>query len=107
MESFLYDGFPDRLRRADPAYPRAGPTPPEEPMTQRTRGKTSRLSLDLDDSFQAALERVAANLNTRSKSEALRRAITLMDITLNARKEGHAVGIASSSESLDTEFVLI
>lgn len=69
--------------------------------------RTSRLSLDLDDDTQATLERVTASLNTRSKSEALRRAIALMDVVLEARKKGQRVGIASSSDALDVEFVLI
>lgn len=63
-----------------------------------------RLSLDVSRELNETLEDLAEATDS-SKSEVLRKAISLMEVTVRARREGKKVGIAGPGQDLKTEFV--
>jgi predicted transcriptional regulator len=63
-----------------------------------------RLSLDVSPELNVTLDAIAEQMHT-TKSEVLRKAVALIDVSHKARQEGKHVGIAKSQSDLDTEFV--
>jgi predicted transcriptional regulator len=63
-----------------------------------------RLSLDLSPELYRMLEELAEK-SGGSKAEVLRRAIALMDVAVDAKKQGKKFGIAEKSEDLTTEII--
>lgn len=62
-----------------------------------------RLSLELPAALNRRLDEMAEQLGG-TKSEVLRRAIALLDVSHRATLEGKRVGIAKSDSPLETEF---
>jgi predicted transcriptional regulator len=65
-----------------------------------------RLSLDVSKQLNEKLEDLAERIGG-SKSEVLRRAITLMEIAVDARASGKRLGIADKDLPLSTEIVTV
>ncbi len=63
-----------------------------------------RLSLDLSPELNTMLEGLA-DKSGASKAEVLRRAIALMEVAVDAKKQGRKFGIAEKSEDLITEII--
>lgn len=74
----------------------AGGRPPE-------RGKV-RLSLDISPELNSLLEQLAADIGG-TKSEVLRKAIALMQVAVEAKKQGKKFGIAEKDQPLATEII--
>jgi predicted transcriptional regulator len=66
--------------------------------------KPVRLSLDLAPEMSALIDDLARRSST-SKSDVLRRAISMMELAVDARERKQLVGIASDRDKLDTVFV--
>lgn len=67
--------------------------------------KNIRLSLEVTPEMYELIESLTTSIGAGSKSEVLRRAIMMMRAANEARRKGKHVGIASSSEDLETEFI--
>ncbi len=64
-----------------------------------------RLNLTVSDELNQALERIASESQT-SKSEILRKAITLYEVARDGRKQGNKVGLVSpQNNQLVTEII--
>lgn len=70
----------------------------------RNHKKPVRLSLDLAPEMSDLIDNLARRSST-TKSDLLRRAISMMELAVNARERHQLVGIASDREKLDTVFV--
>lgn len=66
--------------------------------------KKVRLSLDISGELNDKVEELAEEING-TKSDVLRRAIALLDLAIQARKDGKKFGIAEKSQQLTTEIV--
>lgn len=75
---------------------------PESAVT--TRKGTVRLSLDVSSELNELIEKLAAATNS-SKSDVLRRAISLMEVAVEAKRQGKRVGIAEKDQPLATEII--
>lgn len=69
-----------------------------------TKNEKVRLSLDLSPELNQTLERLAAS-NGGSKSEILRKAVALMEVAVEAKREGKKFGIAEKDQTLTTEII--
>ena len=78
---------------------RNGPLQAEKPE----RGKV-RLSLDISPELNDLLEELAETSGV-SKSDVLRRAITLMKIAVDAKQTGKKFGIAEKDQTIATEII--
>jgi len=67
------------------------------------RGKV-RLSLDISPELNALLERLATTTGG-TKSDVLRKAIALMEVVVEAKRQGKKFGIAEKDQPLATEIV--
>jgi predicted transcriptional regulator len=63
-----------------------------------------RLSLQVPEELNRILETMAGEMGG-TKSEVLRRALTLMEVAHQARKSGKKFGIASKDTVLETEII--
>lgn len=63
-----------------------------------------RLSLDLNNDAYEALDHLAAEMGG-TKSDVLRRAIALMEVVIQAKKEGKKLGLAEKRSDLVTEII--
>lgn len=63
-----------------------------------------RLSLDVSPEANELLERLAAQIGG-TKSDVLRKAIVLMEIAVEAKRQGKKFGIAERDQQLATEIV--
>ncbi len=63
-----------------------------------------RLSLDISPELNALLEQLAA-LTGSTKSEVLRKAIALMEVAVEAKRQGKKLGIAERDQQLTTEII--
>lgn len=86
-----------RLGARDPA--RDGPTT----AVKAERGKV-RLSLDISVELNDLLEELAEKTGG-TKSDVLRRAITLMEVAVEAKRQGKKFGIAEKDQPLATEII--
>ncbi len=63
-----------------------------------------RLSLDISTELDSLLEQLAAATGS-TKSDILRKAIALMEVAVEAKRQGKKFGIAEKDEQLTTEIV--
>lgn len=63
-----------------------------------------RLSLDISPELNSLLEELAATIGG-TKSEVLRKAIALMEVMVEAKKQGKKFGIAEKDQPLATEII--
>lgn len=63
-----------------------------------------RVSLDISPELYAKLQALAHDIRG-TKSDVLRKSLALMDVAVQARKQGKKVGIADTSEQLSTEII--
>ncbi len=63
-----------------------------------------RLSLDISAELNALLERLAVTTGG-TKSDVLRKAIALMEVAVEAKRQGKKFGIADKDQQLATEIV--
>lgn len=63
-----------------------------------------RLSLDISPEANALLEELAEKIGG-TKSEVLRKAIALMEVAVEAKRQGKKFGIAEKEQPLATEIV--
>ena len=85
-------------RDAEPTT-RAGPTA----APKREKEKV-RLSLDISPELNSLLEELADAIGG-TKSEVLRKAIALMEVMVDAKKQGKKFGIAEKDQPLATEII--
>ncbi len=80
------------------------------PRTRAPRGSPTndkekvRLSLDISSEMNELLEKLA-DLTGGTKSDVLRKAITLMEVAVEAKRNGKKFGIAEKDQPLATEIV--
>jgi hypothetical protein len=72
--------------------------------TEQTKKETVRLSLDVSVEFNALITELATESNS-TKSDVLRRAVTLLRVASEAKKQGKKVGIAEKDQPLATEII--
>ena len=63
-----------------------------------------RVSLDISPELYAKLQGLAHDIRG-TKSDVLRKSLALMDVAVQARKNGKKIGIADTSEQLSTEII--
>jgi predicted transcriptional regulator len=63
-----------------------------------------RLTLEVSKDLNALLERLSEETGS-SKSEVLRKAIGLMEVAVEAKQQGHVLGIADRDTPLRTRIV--
>lgn len=73
------------------------------PQISSERSKV-RLSLDVSPEANELLERLAAQIGG-TKSDVLRKAIALIEIAVDAKRQGKKFGIAEKDQQLATEIV--
>ena len=79
-----------------------------KPVAQQSdANKRWRLSLDVNNDTYETIQRLAEMMDTRNKSEVLRRAIKLLEATMTAQQQGKSVGIARDGTDLATNFLLL
>jgi predicted transcriptional regulator len=63
-----------------------------------------KLSLEIPLELNARLEEIARELGS-TKSDVLRRALALMDVAHEARKQNKIVGVLTQEQKLEKEFI--
>lgn len=63
-----------------------------------------RLSLDISPEMNTLLESLAGNIGG-TKSDVLRKAIALMEVAVDAKRQGKKFGIAEKDQQLATEII--
>lgn len=63
-----------------------------------------RLSLDISPELNELLDRLAATIGG-TKSDVLRKAIALMEVAVEAKRQGKKFGIAEKDQPLATEII--
>lgn len=63
-----------------------------------------RVSLDISPELYAKLQALSHDIRG-TKSDVLRKSLALMDVAVQARKQGKKIGIADRSEQLSTEII--
>ena len=79
--------------------PRDGPRTASKPEREKVR-----LSLDISPELNSLLEQLAVSIGG-TKSEVLRKAIALMEVMVEAKKQGKKFGIAEKDQPLATEII--
>lgn len=72
-------------------------------LSKNSSGKV-RLTVDVSPELNEALNSLAKNSST-TKSDVLRKAITLMEVLTQARERGEKITIVDQNESTKTEIV--
>jgi predicted transcriptional regulator len=70
----------------------------------KTTKEKVRLSLDISSELNDLLERLAEQSGS-TKSEVLRKAIALMEVATEAKRQGKKFGIADRDQQLSTEII--
>lgn len=70
----------------------------------QTRKGTVRLSLDVSVELNELVNQLAKDTSS-TKSDVLRRAVTLLSIAVDARRQGKKIGIAERDQPLTTEII--
>ena len=70
----------------------------------KTEKEKVRLSLDISAELNALLERLA-DTTGGTKSDVLRKAIALMEVAIEAKRQGKKFGIAEKDQQLATEII--
>jgi predicted transcriptional regulator len=68
------------------------------------KNKVIRLSLEVSPEMNEKLEELADKLNG-TKSDVLRKAISLVEVAVRAKEEGKKFGIAAPDQTLSTEII--
>lgn len=71
---------------------------------QTKKDKTVRLSLDVSVELNKLISQLAKETNS-TKSDVLRRAVTLLNIAVDAKQQGKKIGIAERDQPLATEII--
>lgn len=71
---------------------------------QTKKEKTVRLSLDVSVELNKLINQLAKETNS-TKSDVLRRAVTLLNIAVDAKQQGKKIGIAERDQPLATEII--
>ena len=66
--------------------------------------KPIRLSLDVSDELNNLIHQLAKETNS-TKSDVLRRAVTLLSVAVDAKRQGKKIGIAERDQPLTTEII--
>ncbi len=69
-----------------------------------TQNPKIRLSLDITPEANELIEKMAEDLGT-SKAEVMRKAIAVMKVAVDAKKDHKHLGVSTKRESLETEIV--
>ena len=72
-------------------------------LSQKSSGKI-RLTVDVSPELNETLNALASNSST-TKSDVLRKAITLMEVFSQARERGEKIAIVDQNETTKTEIV--
>lgn len=72
----------------------------------QTKKETVRLSLDVSVELNMLINQLATDTNS-TKSDVLRRAVTLMSVAVEAKRQGKKIGIAERDQPLTTEIIWI
>jgi len=70
-------------------------------LTERSK---VRLSLDISPEANELIERLATQIGG-TKSDVLRKAVALMEIAVDAKRQGKKFGIAEKDQQLATEII--
>ncbi len=70
----------------------------------KEKKESIRLSLDVSPELNELLENLAASTGG-TKSDVLRKAIALIEIAANAKRDGLKLGLAEQNQELKTEIV--
>ncbi|HEX8073144.1 MAG TPA: ribbon-helix-helix protein, CopG family [Pyrinomonadaceae bacterium] len=70
----------------------------------KTEKERVRLSLDISPELNRLLEELAAKTGG-TKSDVLRKAITLMEVAVDAKRRGLKLGLADKDQTLATEII--
>ena len=76
-------------------------TPAERSKKEK---ETVRLSLDVSGELNALINQLATDTNS-TKSDVLRRAVTLLSVAVEAKRQGKKIGIAERDQPLTTEII--
>lgn len=71
---------------------------------EQTKKETVRLSLDVSVELNVLIGQLASDTNS-TKSDVLRRAVTLLSIAVDAKRQGKKIGIAEKDQPLTTEII--
>jgi predicted transcriptional regulator len=71
---------------------------------EQTKKGTVRLSLDVSDELNKLINQLATDTNS-TKSDVLRRAVTLLSVAVDAKLQGKKIGIAERDQTLTTEII--
>lgn len=85
--------------RASASGARDGPATAVKPEREKVR-----LSLDISPELNSLLEQLAVKIGG-TKSDVLRKSIALMEIMVEAKKQGKKFGIAERDQPLATEII--
>jgi predicted transcriptional regulator len=66
--------------------------------------ETVRLSLDVSVELNKLINQLAKETNS-TKSDVLRRAVTLLNVAVEAKQQGKKIGIAEKDQPLTTEII--
>ena len=72
--------------------------------SEQTKKETVRLSLDVSVELNTLINQLAADTNS-TKSDVLRRAVTVLRVAVDAKREGKKFGIAERNQTLTTEII--
>jgi predicted transcriptional regulator len=82
----------------------ASPHEQEETDKNNEPAAKIRVSLDISPELYEKLQSLARDIRG-TKSDVLRKSIALMDVAVQARKQGKKIGLADSSDQLTTEII--
>ena len=77
---------------------------PEPEQASEEAAPKIRVSLDISPELYAKLQEMARDIQG-TKSDVLRKSLALMDVAIQARKDGKKIGIADRTEQLTTEII--
>jgi predicted transcriptional regulator len=71
---------------------------------EQTKKETVRLSLDVSVELNVLINQLATDTNS-TKSDVLRRAVTLLSVAVEAKRQGKKIGIAERDQPLTTAII--
>lgn len=71
---------------------------------QTKKERTVRLSLDVSVELNKLINQLAKETNS-TKSDVLRRAVSLLNVAVDAKQQGKKIGIAEKDQPLTTEII--
>lgn len=72
--------------------------------SEQTKKEMVRLSLDVSVELNTLINQLATE-TTSTKSDVLRRAVTLLSVAVEAKRQGKKIGIAEKDQPLATEII--